>query len=441
MKKTAVAEEALEISFDCSNDSGVVGGVVGGVPGGVLGADAGAAPRKQAGGVNHFMAPPAPSAPRKGRRLILAPGFVPPAPSASCRSHPPRKALKNHPTAPPPNFNTEEYNRLYENQFRKSLYTPLSTFSIDVDTGSYSNIRRFLNRHSRPPKDAVRIEEMINYFSYDYPKPKGKHPFSISTDLAPCPWNDAHVLLHIGIKGKTAEPKNLPPSNLVFLLDVSGSMNNRDKLPLLKSSFKLLVDQLREKDRVAVVVYAGAAGLVLESTPGDRKKTIHAAIDKLSAGGSTAGGEGIRLAYTVAQQNCIPGGNNRIILATDGDFNVGVSSTSQLIRMIEEKRKKGIFLTTMGFGTGNYKDHRLEQLADKGNGCYFYIDNIMEGQKVFVHDLRGTLFTIAKDVKIQVEFNPVLVDSHRLIGYENRVLKKEDFNDDQKDAGELGAGH
>ncbi len=338
-------------------------------------------------------------------------------------------------------FNTEEYDRIYENIFLEALKNPLSTFSIDVDTASYANIRRFINDNQYPYKDAVRIEEMINYFSYDYPLPTNKHPFSIYTEIADCPWNLDHRLIHIGLQGKMLESKQLPPSNLVFLLDVSGSMEPPEKLPLLKKAFKLLINELGEKDRVSIVVYAGAAGLVLPSTPANQKDKILAALDRLSAGGSTAGGAGIQLAYKVAWENFIPEGNNRIILATDGDFNIGVSSTSELVRMIEEKRKKGIFLTILGFGMGNYKDGRMEQIADKGNGNYHYIDNLLEAKKVFVNDMRGTLFTIAKDVKIQVEFNPAKVKAYRLIGYENRMLKKEDFDDDTKDAGELGAGH
>lgn len=338
-------------------------------------------------------------------------------------------------------FNTEEYQRIYEDKFKSPIDSPLSTFSIDVDTASYSNIRRFINNHQMPYKDAVRIEEMINYFNYNYTPPKGKIPFSIYSELSACPWNQKNQLIHIGIKGKELDSKSLPPSNLVFLIDVSGSMNSPAKLPLLKKSFRILVNNLSENDRVAIVVYAGAAGVVLPSTFGENKRDILAAINRLNAGGSTAGGAGIRLAYKIALQNLIPNGNNRIILATDGDFNVGVSSTSELVRMIEEKREKGVFLTILGFGTGNYKDYRMEQLADKGNGNYFYIDNILEGKKVFSNDMISTLFTIAKDVKIQVEFNPVKVKSYRLIGYENRKLNKEDFNDDTKDAGELGAGH
>ena len=338
-------------------------------------------------------------------------------------------------------FNTEEYDRIYENIFLDTLKNPLSTFSIDVDTASYANIRRFINNNQYPYKDAVRIEEMINYFAYDYPLPTKKHPFEIYTEISDCPWNPDHRLIHIGLQGKRLESSELPASNLVFLLDVSGSMEPDNKLPLLKKAFKLLIHELGEKDRVSIVVYAGAAGLVLPSTPANQKDKILAALDRLSAGGSTAGGAGIQLAYKVAWENFIPDGNNRIILATDGDFNIGVSSTSELVRMIEEKRKKGIFLTILGFGMGNYKDGRMEQIADKGNGNYHYIDNLLEAKKVFVNDMRGTLFTIAKDVKIQVEFNPAKVKAYRLIGYENRLLKKEDFDDDTKDAGELGAGH
>ena len=342
---------------------------------------------------------------------------------------------------PRPEWNTEEYDRIYENRFLLALQNPLSTFSIDVDTASYSNVRRFINGNQFPYKDAVRIEEMINYFSYDYPQPKKDHPFSITTEISACPWNTSHRLIHIGLQGKTLESKTLPASNLVFLLDVSGSMGQPNKLPLLQKAFRLLVNELGPKDRVSIVVYAGAAGLVLPSTAASKKETIVSAIERLNAGGSTAGGAGIKLAYKVAQQNFIPEGNNRIILATDGDFNVGVSSTSELVRMIEDYRKKGIFLTILGFGMGNYKDGRMEQLADKGNGNYFYIDNLMEAKKVFVNDMRGTLFTIAKDVKLQLEFNPAKVKAYRLIGYENRLLSKEDFADDTKDAGELGAGH
>ncbi|MFC2156748.1 von Willebrand factor type A domain-containing protein [Acidobacteriota bacterium] len=345
------------------------------------------------------------------------------------------------PSAYYPEFNTEEYNRIYETGYLTALTNPLSTFSIDVDTASYANLRRFLKVNEEPPKDAVRIEEMINYFQYDYPQPNGKHPFSVYTEISSAPWNPNHRLVHIGLQGKVLETEELPPSNLVFLLDVSGSMNSANKLPLLKSAFQILTKQMRKEDRVAIVVYAGAAGLVLPSTTGDLKQRILDAIEKLQAGGSTAGGAGIQLAYKVAKENFIKDGNNRIILATDGDFNIGTSSTSELIRLIEEKREQGIFLTILGFGMGNYKDGRMEQLADKGNGNYYYIDGLLEAKKVFMDDMRGTLFTIAKDVKIQIEFNPAKVKGYRLIGYENRMLKKEDFADDKKDAGELGAGH
>jgi Ca-activated chloride channel family protein len=340
-----------------------------------------------------------------------------------------------------PYHNTEEYSRIYENIFLPALSNPLSTFSIDVDTASYANVRRFINSNQLPTKDAVRIEEMINYFTYAYPEPGKKQPFALYTEISSCPWDARHRLIHIGLQGRKLETEELPSSNLVFLLDVSGSMSSPNKLPLLRQAFKLLVNELAPRDRVAIAVYAGAAGLVLPSTAASQKDRIIGAIERLTAGGSTAGGAGIQLAYKMAEENLIPGGNNRVILATDGDFNVGVSSSSELVRMIEEKREKGVFLTVLGFGMGNYKDGRMEQLADKGNGNYHYIDNLMEAKKVFVDDMRGTLFTIAKDVKLQVEFNPAKVKAYRLIGYENRMLKKEDFADDRKDAGELGAGH
>lgn len=335
--------------------------------------------------------------------------------------------------------NTEGYNPIDENPFHRPSINPLSTFSIDVDTASYSNVRRFINQGQLPPKDAVRIEEMINYFSYDYPQPQGDQPFSINTDVAAAPWNAKHKLVQIGLKGKQME--TLQPSNLVFLVDVSGSMSDPNKLPLVKQSLCLLVNQLSAQDRVTLVVYAGNAGLVLPPTPGSQKSRIIEAIDRLEAGGSTAGGAGIELAYKMAQQSFLKEGNNRVILATDGDFNVGVSSDAELVRLIEQKRDRGIFLTVLGFGMGNYKDAKMEQLADKGNGNYYYIDSLMEGKKVLVNNLRGTLFTIAKDVKIQVEFNPAKVQAYRLIGYENRLLRDQDFNDDTKDAGEIGSGH
>jgi Ca-activated chloride channel family protein len=341
----------------------------------------------------------------------------------------------------PADFNTEEYDRIYENEFLKAINNPLSTFSIDVDTASYSNVRRFIYEGRLPVKDAVRIEELINYFTYDYPQPEDEHPFSITTEISTCPWNPDNKLVHIGLQGRKIPTKDLPPSNLVFLLDVSGSMDSPNKLPLVKRAFRLLVDQLREQDRVAIVVYASAEGLALPSIPGHEKDEILQAIENLEAGGSTAGSAGIELAYKVAKENFTEVGNNRVILATDGDFNVGPSSDAELERMIEIKRKEGIFLTVLGFGMGNYKDAKMQKLADKGNGNHGYIDNILEAKKVFVSEFGGTLFTIAKDVKIQVEFNPTKVEAYRLIGYENRMLKKEDFADDRKDAGELGSGH
>jgi Ca-activated chloride channel family protein len=340
-----------------------------------------------------------------------------------------------------PDYNTEEYDAIHEQGFRDAMRIPLSTFSIDVDAASYSNVRRFINNGQRPPIDAVRIEEMVNYFDYDYSQPESDVPFSINTEIAPAPWNKKHKLVHIGLQGKVIPTENLPASNLVFLIDVSGSMSDVNKLPLLKSSFKLLVDQLRAQDKVAIVVYAGAAGVVLEPTSGANKEKIVASLDKLQSGGSTAGGEGIRLAYALAKENFVTGGNNRVILATDGDFNVGESSNASMERLVEDKRKDGVFLTVLGYGMGNYKDSKMETLADKGNGNYAYIDSILEAQKVLVNEFGGTLFTIAKDVKIQVEFNPTKVQAYRLIGYENRHLKDEDFNNDKKDAGEIGSGH
>lgn len=338
-------------------------------------------------------------------------------------------------------FNTENYNRIDDNPFRRVSNEPLSTFSIDVDTASYSNMRRFITQGQLPPKDAIRIEELINYFTYNYPQPRGNKPFSVTTEVSTAPWNPQHKLVQVGLQGKRLKSEILPPSNLVFLIDVSGSMDEPDKLPLVQQSLKLLVDKLRPEDKVSLVVYAGSAGTVLPATPGNQKAKIIAAINRLQAGGSTAGGQGIELAYKIAQQNFLKSGNNRVILATDGDFNVGVSSDAELIRLIEQKRDKGIFLTVLGFGTGNYKDGKMEQLANKGNGNYAYIDTLLEAKKVLVNDIRGTLFTIAKDVKIQVEFNPGKVQAYRLIGYENRLLQNQDFNDDQKDAGEIGAGH
>lgn len=338
-------------------------------------------------------------------------------------------------------YNREGYNRIYDNEFKDSKHDPLSTFSIDVDRASYSNVRRFLNQQSLPEADAVRIEEMINYFSYQYPQPKADDPFSITTEYTECPWNRKHSLIHIGLQGKEVKLDNLPANNLTFLIDVSGSMSSEDKLPLLKSGLRLLVEQMRPEDKVSLVVYAGAAGVVLPPTSGEHKDRILDALDKLESGGSTAGGEGIMLAYKTARENYDAKGNNRIILATDGDFNVGISSDGELTRLIEKEREDGVFLSVLGFGTGNYQDGKMEQLADKGNGNYAYIDNILEAKKVLVKEMGGTLLTIAKDVKLQIEFNPAKVTAYRLVGYENRLLNKEDFNDDKKDAGELGSGH
>lgn len=335
----------------------------------------------------------------------------------------------------------ESYSHLEENPFLAVARAPLSTFSVDVDTASYSNTRRFINENRLPPKDAVRIEEFINYFSYDYPQPVGTAPFSVTTEVASCPWNNSHKLVHIGLQGKRVAQENLPPSNLVFLLDVSGSMMEPNKLPLVKSALAMLAEQLTTRDHVAIVVYAGSSGLVLPPTSGDHKGEILAALAKLETGGSTNGGEGITLAYKVAQGNFIKGGINRVILATDGDFNIGVTSEADLTHLIEEKRRSGIFLSVLGFGTGNVKDSTMEKLADKGNGNYAYVDTLNEARKVFGNEIGGTLYTIAKDVKIQVEFNPQQAAAYRLIGYENRLLADRDFNDDAKDAGDIGAGH
>ncbi|MBN1952103.1 MAG: von Willebrand factor type A domain-containing protein [Bacteroidales bacterium] len=337
--------------------------------------------------------------------------------------------------------NTEGYSTIHENGFKDVGMNPLSTFSIDVDAASYANMRRYITNGQRPPVDAVRIEEMINYFKYDYPQPEDEHPFTVNYELAECPWNKDNRLLHVGLQGLEIPTDDLPPSNLVFLIDVSGSMSTYNKLPLLKSAFKLLVSELRPDDRVAIVVYAGAAGLVLESTKGKDKQVILDALDRLNAGGSTAGGAGLKLAYKTAEEHFMENGNNRIILATDGDFNVGQSSNAEMERLIEQEREKGISISVLGFGMGNYKDDKMEIIADKGNGNYAYIDNIQEAEKVFVNEFGGTLFTIAKDVKIQIEFNPARVKEYRLVGYENRLLNEEDFDNDKIDAGELGSGH
>jgi Ca-activated chloride channel family protein len=335
----------------------------------------------------------------------------------------------------------EDYYSLIENPFEAPKNAPLSTFSIDVDNASYTNIRRFINNGQHVPKDAVRVEEMVNFFKYQYPQPKDSHPFSINTEYSESPWNANHKLLRIGLQGKNIPTDNLPASNLVFLIDVSGSMSDDNKLPLLKQSLKILVRELREQDKVSIVVYAGAAGLVLPPTSGADKQTIIDALEKLQSGGSTAGGAGIMLAYKTAEENFIREGNNRVILATDGDFNVGTNSNSDMENLIVEKRKSGVFLTCLGYGMGNYKDSKMEILADKGNGNYAYIDNIQEANRFLGKEFKGSMFAIAKDVKIQIEFNPKEVQAYRLIGYENRKLRPEDFTNDKIDAGELGSGH
>lgn len=335
----------------------------------------------------------------------------------------------------------ENYATIVENTFTTSNSKPVSTFSVDVDTASYSNIRRMLFDDALPYKDAVRIEEMVNYFTYDLAGPANDEVIGITTELAPAPWNPDHDLLMIGLKTEEIDLTTAPANNAVFLLDVSGSMNNADKLPLLKEAMKLLVGQLRTIDKISLVVYAGAAGVVLNGADGGDQESIIEAIDNLNAGGSTAGGAGINLAYSIALENFIEGGNNRVILATDGDFNVGVSTNEALEELIVSKRDSGIFLSVLGFGTGNLQDAKMETLADKGNGVYYYIDSLLEAKKVFVSELGGSLVTVAKDVKLQVEFNPATVLAYRLIGYENRLLNYEDFNDDAKDAGDMGAGH
>ncbi len=338
-------------------------------------------------------------------------------------------------------MNTEEYDRINENTFKSVLENPVSTFSIDVDTASYTNVRRYLLQNEElPPVDAVRIEEFLQYFSYDYAKPKGETSVGFQLDMEEAPWNVKHQLLRVAIQAKEIKTEDLPASNLVFLVDTSGSMHDDNKLPLLQKSMSVLVDQLRPQDTISIVAYAGSAGVILESTPGTDKTTIIRAFTDLKAGGSTAGSAGIELAYKIAENNYIKGGNNRVILCTDGDFNVGISSTGALERLIEEKREKNIYLTILGLGMGNYKDSRMESLSNIGNGNYAYIDNLLEGKKVLGKEIWGNLFAVAKDVKVQIEFNPKKVSSYRLIGYENRLLNREDFNDDNKDAGEMGSG-
>lgn len=343
--------------------------------------------------------------------------------------------------APSGTFDTESYPRLAENPFVQVTQNPLSTFGLDVDTASYANIRRFLNQGSLPPRDAVRIEEMLNYFSYDYPAPKRNEPFSLYVEMAACPWNPAHRLALVGLKAKDIAPHKAQPMNLVFLIDVSGSMQPENKLPLIKQGLRLLVEQLTARDHVAIVVYADNSRVVLPATRGDDHETILAAIESLEAGGSTNGGEGIQSAYREASRNFIEGGVNRVILCTDGDFNVGITDQSALVRLIQQQAKSGVFLSVLGFGMGNLKDSTMQKLADKGNGNYAYVDDLDEAQKVLVEQMRSTLVTVAKDAKLQIEFNSALVQSYRLIGYEKRMLREQDFNNDRKDAGEVGAGH
>lgn len=374
----------------------------------------------------------------------------PPAPAAEVMaSSPPAQAIRMkaadrampYMAAPPPAWNQESYNPVKESGFINTVRDPLSTFSIDVDTAGYANVRRFVTGGSLPPVGAVRLEEMINYFSYDYPAPAGSDPFSLSAEIGPSPFHNGYRLVRIGLKAKDIAKEQLPPSNLVFLVDVSGSMQDANKLPLLKQAMTLLVKQLGERDRISMVIYAGADRVVLPPTSGNRQQDIIAAIDQLQAGGSTHASGGIRTAYQLARQSFMPGGNNRVILASDGDFNVGVTSRDELQRLIEQEGKSGVYLTVLGFGMGNYHDDTMEILADKGNGNYAYIDSLLEAKKVMVKELSGTLFTLANDVKIQVEFNPAKVGAYRLIGYENRALAAEDFRDDSKDAGEIGVGH
>jgi Ca-activated chloride channel homolog len=368
-----------------------------------------------------------------------------PALNIAIQSEPKKEALKTWSTYTPDpidDVSGEQYNRIVENPFQEAKSNGISTFSIDVDAASYANIRRYLNANQLPPRDAVRLEEMINYFDYQYEAPRsGRDPFAVHTEVAPCPWNPKNRLMTIGIQGEKMDVGQLPASNLVFLIDVSGSMSYDNKLPLVKQSLLMLIDQLRSNDRVAIVVYAGAAGLVLESTSGADKPKIKAALEALHSGGSTAGGAGIKLAYETARKNLISNGNNRVILCSDGDFNVGQSSEDELVKLIENERKGGVYLTILGYGTGNYQDGKMQSLADKGNGNHAYIDQLSEAKKVLMQEFGGTLFAIAKDVKLQVHFNPAHVAGYRLIGYENRMLATEDFHNDAKDAGELGVGH
>ncbi len=388
-----------------------------------------------------LLAAPPPPSEAKMNRAAATSTMVAPVVSTFAGAAAPSSGLEQFRAASEPT-DRENYAHQEENPVKRAAEQPVSTFSIDVDTGSYANIRRFLNQGKLPPRDAVRVEEMINYFDYAWAQPESRQPpFRVSTELAPTPWNPKTLLLAVGIKGYDVPKSQLPPANLVFLIDVSGSMDSPDKIGLLKPALKLLTRQLRAEDKVAIAVYAGAAGMVLEPTPGNQKGKIEAALDRLSAGGSTNGGAGIQLAYNLARDGLIKGGVNRVILATDGDFNVGTVNFEALKNLVETQRKSGIALTTLGFGTGNYNDRLMEQLADAGNGNYAYIDTLQEANKALVEQMSATLLTIAKDVKIQIEFNPALVEEYRLIGYENRVLRREDFSNDAVDAGDIGAGH
>jgi Ca-activated chloride channel homolog len=381
---------------------------------------------------------------RETRRTAPQRMDVPAPPTVSTRSRVVERERPRWPRHPYPSAdsgNTEAYEHIEENAFRSPLVAPLSTFSVDVDRASYANVRRFLTGGTLPPRDAVRIEELVNYFPYADPAPTGRDPLRITTEISTAPWNPTHDLVRIALRARDIDMRRAPASNLVFLIDVSGSMQGPNRLPLVKQSLALLVNELREQDRVAIVVYAGSAGLVLPSTSGADKQRILAALDGLQAGGSTAGGAGIRLAYDVARQNFMRGGNNRVILCTDGDFNVGQSSDAELVQLIETRRREGSFLTILGYGMGNYKDQKMEKLSGAGNGNYAYIDDLLEASKMLVKEMGGTLVTVAKDVKLQVEFDPTRVQAYRLLGYEDRLLRDEDFADDVKDAGDVGAGH
>lgn len=368
-----------------------------------------------------------------------APQAEPPPPSAAPASAGTRSSSSTAASILPPPPSTERYDVIEENGFRSASTEPLSTFSVDVDTASYSNVRRFLSSNQRPPADAIRVEELINYFDYDYEEPTGKHPFSVNTEVAPCPWAPEHQLVHVGIAGKHVKPSAAPARNLVFLIDVSGSMDSADKLGLLKRGLRLLSNNIRRRDRVSIVVYAGSSGVVLQPT--NNRRAIKRALKRLEAGGSTAGASGLELAYNIAAKHFDPRAANRVILASDGDFNVGPSSQEALVELIEKHRRTGVYLSVLGFGKGNLNDAMMEQIADRGNGNYAYIDNLAEARRVLVERGAATLIPIAKDVKLQVEFNPNIVESYRLVGYENRHLENEDFENDQKDAGDIGAGH